>query len=156
MTADDLNAYLHTHIPLSRHLQLQVLDLDEEQLRVRLPLAPNVNPHGTVFGGALTALGLVSAWMLLYVRFQAQGLDVKLVGKQSQCDFLAPAEGDCIAHTRCAAADQRVLFETFSSRGRARQSLDTRIHVGEVEVARHHGVYTALSPLPVSHRKSVA
>jgi thioesterase domain-containing protein len=103
-----------------------------------------VNPHGSVFGGALTALGLVGAWMLLFASFAREGLDVKLVGKQSRCDFLAPATGDCIAETRCAPEALRELFAAFRERGRARQALDTLIRVDGVDVARHHGVYTAL------------
>lgn len=144
MSPDQLDAYLHQHIPLSRHMGLHVLDAQPLRLRVHLPLAPNVNPHGTVFGGALAALGLVSAWMLLYLAFQRAGVEVKLVGKQGQCDFLAPADGDCIAETACAAADLDTLLAQFAARGRARHSLTTVIRVGDREVARHLGVYTAL------------
>lgn len=147
MTLDDLDTYLHAHIPLTRYMQMRPVALEPGLLRVALPLAPNVNPHGTVFGGALTALGLVSAWMLLFAAFRRERLEVTLVGKQSRCDFLAPATADCIAETRCAAEDLAALFTAFRARGRARQAVDTVIRVGEREVARHHGVYTALRSL---------
>lgn len=146
MNSESLEQYLHQHIPLSRHMGLRVREAGPECLRVHLPLAPNVNPHGTVFGGALAALGLVSAWMLLYTAFARAGIDVTLVGKQGQCDFLAPAAGDCIAETTCTQAELDALLTQFQARGRARQTLTTRIRVGEVEVARHLGVYTALTP----------
>lgn len=154
MHAGALQAYLHQHIPLSRHMGIRVLEVDDARLRVQLPLAPNVNPHGTVFGGALSALGLVSAWMLLFAAFERAGLPVKLVGKQGQCEFLAPAEGDCIAHTELVPAERDALFAQFRERGRARHTVITRICVGEREVARHTGVYTALTPFPDAARIS--
>lgn len=146
MNVDSLEQYLHQHIPLSRHMGLRVLQAEPECLLLHLPLAPNVNPHGTVFGGALAAVGLVSAWTLLYAAFVRAGVEVSLVGKQAQCDFIAPATGDCIAETRCTQAELDALLAQFRARGRARHTLTTHIRVGEVEVARHLGVYTALTP----------
>ncbi len=144
MKPETLDAYLHAHIPLSRHMGLRVLHLDDHRIRVGLPLAPNVNPHGSVFGGSLAALGLVSAWALLHVSFEQAGLPVRLVGKQGQCDFLVPAAGDCVAETHAEDFDN--LFASFRRLGRARQALITTIRVGALEVARHRGLYTALTP----------
>ena len=146
MRVDELNEYLQQRIPLSRHMGMRVLELDAERIRVGLPLEANRNPHGTVFGGSLAALGLASAWMLLHARFTAAGLPVTLVGKRGECDFLAPAQTDCVAETRCDAEAQAALFEAFRQKARARQALTTVIRAGDVEVARHQGLYTALRP----------
>lgn len=144
MQPEELDDYLHRHIPLSRHMGLRVIEAQAQRLRVYLPLAPNVNPHGTVFGGALAAVGLVSGWMLLYAAFRRAGLEAKLVGKEAQCAFLAPADSDCIAETTCEPVALDALLARFRTAGHARHALDTVIRVGEREVARHHGVYTAL------------
>lgn len=146
MLTTDLDTYLYRHIPLSLHMGLRVLDAEPGRLRVHLPLAPNVNPHGTVFGGALAALGLVGGWLLLHTAFQRAAVDAQLVGKQGSCDFLAPATGDCVAETLCTSAELDALLAQFRERGRARHTVTTVIRVGEREVARHLGVYTALSP----------
>lgn len=146
MTTTQLNTYLHAHIPLSRHMGLQVLHLDARSIRVGLPLARNLNPHGTVFGGSLTALGLATAWTLLHASFEAAGLPVKLVGKRSECDFLAPANGDCVAETVCEPDTLDALFAGYRRQGHMRQALQTVIRVGTVEVAHHRGLYTALDP----------
>ena len=144
MTADELQRYLHAHIPLSRHMQLRVERAQREQQVLHLPLAPNVNPHGTIFGGALSAAGLVGGWMLLHAAFVRAGIEAMLVGKEGRCEFLAPATDDCTVETRCDAAQLDALLDAFRQRGRARQSLTTILRVGAREVARHHGVYTAL------------
>lgn len=156
MTADELERYLHAHIPLSRHMDLRVRAAEREHLLLHLPLAPNVNPHGTVFGGALAAVGLVGGWMLLHAAFVRAGLDIKLVGKEGRTEFLAPATAGCTVETRCPGADLDALIGHFRQHGRARQALTTVIRVGDVEVARHHGVYTALLPETPATRKHAA
>lgn len=145
MNVEDLNRYLHTHIPLSVHMGMEVVALEPARLQVQLPLRPNLNPHGTVFGGALAALGLATGWMLLHAAFARAGLATKLVGKQSECLFLAPASADCIAEAHCAEAELELLMARFREQGRARQELETIIRVGAVDVARHRGVYSALA-----------
>lgn len=145
MTLQDLNLYLHAQIPLSVHMGMEAVLLEPTRLQVRLPLAPNVNPHGTVFGGALAALGLVTGWMLLYAAFVRADCAVKLVGKQGDCSFLAPATGSCMAEARCADLDLDRLIARVRQQGRARQEIETIIRVGEIDVARHRGVYSALT-----------
>ena len=162
-TADELERYLHANIPLSRHMGLRVRCAERERLELTLPLAPNVNPHGTVFGGAQAATGLVGGWMLLHAAFARAGVSVQLVGKEGRCEFLAPATADCVAVTTCEGADLDALLARFAEKGRARQQLLTVIRVGETEVTRHHVVFTALpqaaspSSTDTHHsRKSVA
>lgn len=145
MTLQDLNRYLHTQIPLSVHMGMEVVLLEPARLQVRLPLAPNVNPHGTVFGGALAALGLAAGWMLLHVALVRAGGTVQLVGKQGDCSFLAPATGTCIAEARCSDPDLAQWMSRLREQGRARQEVETIIRVGEIDVARHRGVYSALA-----------
>lgn len=143
-TPDQLERYLHEHVPLSRHMGLRVHSATPECVEIALPLAPNVNPHGTIFGGAQAATCLVGGWMILFAAFQRAGIDAAVVGKEAHCEFLAPATGDCVAVTTCTAVDLDALLTRFEEQGRARQELITVIRNGSVEVARHRGLYTAL------------
>lgn len=145
MKIEDLNRYLHAHIPLSVHMGMDVVLLEPARVQLRLPLAPNVNPHGTVFGGALTALGLLSGWVLLHAAFARADLAVKLVAKRSDCSFLRPATGACIAESACAESDLAHLMTQWRAHGRARQELETIIRVEGLDVARHCAVYSALA-----------
>ncbi len=153
MTADDLESYLHQHLPLSRHMDLRVRSAEHERVTLHMPLAPNVNPHGTVFGGAMAAVGLIGGWMLLHAAFARRGLESKVVGKEGRIEFLAPATADCVVETQCPGADLDAFLDYFQKHRRARQALTTVIRVGTLEVARHHGVYTALRPEIHAHRK---
>tara|TARA_R110000787_G_scaffold6770_20_gene23572 strand:+ start:1364 stop:1804 length:441 start_codon:yes stop_codon:yes gene_type:complete len=144
MTTSNLNRFLHTHIPLSAHMGMKVLALEAGRVQIHLPRARNLNPHGTVFGGALTALGLVSGWSLVYSAFERAGVPTKLVGQRSECEFLAPATGDCSSETCCDEKELQALIKRFRDGGKARIELATSIRVGNIEVARHQGVYAAL------------
>ncbi|MGQ0697799.1 MAG: YiiD C-terminal domain-containing protein [Panacagrimonas sp.] len=146
MSIDELNRYLHEHIPLSRHMQMRAVLLEPGRIQVHLPLQPNTNPHGTVFGGALTALGLASGWMLLHVGFVDAGVEAKLLGKRSEIDFVAPGTGDCVAEALCQPAELDRLIARYRERGHVRLALQTIIRTNQIEVARHNGVYTAIRP----------
>lgn len=145
MNLEDINGYLRAHIPLSVHMGMEVVVLEPARVHVRMPLAPNVNPHGTVFGGALAALGLLSGWVLLHAAFARADLAVKLVAKHSDCRFLRPASGACIAESCCAQRDLDLLMAQWREHGRARQELETIIRVESLDVARHRAVYSALA-----------
>jgi thioesterase domain-containing protein len=143
-TANELEAYLHTHVPLSRHMGLRVHSATRECVEIALPLAPNVNPHGTIFGGAQTAACLVSGWMLMHASFARAGIPAQVVGKEAHCEFLAPATGDCLVVTTCEAAELDTLMTRFTQYGRARQQLLTIVRLGGIEVSRLQGLYTAI------------
>ena len=65
--------YLHSHIPLSKAMGVQVLSATPDAVRLSAPLAPNLNHRETVFGGSASALAILAAWTLLHVRLEAEG-----------------------------------------------------------------------------------
>ena len=48
--------YLHQHIPLTGHMQVGVRAVDKTGIRLRAPLAPNINHRQTAFGGSVAGL----------------------------------------------------------------------------------------------------
>lgn len=123
---------------------LRVHHASRERVEIALPLAPNVNPHGTIFGGAQTAACLVGGWMLMFDAFARAGVSAQVVGKEARCEFLAPAAGDCLVVTTWEQADIDSLLARFAENGRARQPLLTVVRYGDVEVSRLQGLYTAI------------
>ena len=53
---------LLSQIPLTRAMQLRVVDYDGSTLRLAAPLAPNVNDKGCAFGGSLASLLTLACW----------------------------------------------------------------------------------------------
>lgn len=94
MKLDDVTRYLHEHIPISRHLGVRVGAYDGRSLRLAAPLAPNVNHTGTVFGGSLSAIGILTGWTLLHLKLRELELDARLVIQRNEIDFDEPIAAD--------------------------------------------------------------
>ncbi|THK38165.1 thioesterase [Ensifer sp. MPMI2T] len=121
MTPLELQAYLHTHIPLSAAMQVEVVKADWENVLLRAPLAPNINHRETVFGGSASALSILAAWSLLHLRLRLSGVATRLVIQSNRMDYLQPIAGSFSACSSLEDADQWPAFmRLLERRGRAR------------------------------------
>ncbi|PSS50242.1 YiiD C-terminal domain-containing protein [Pseudomonas sp. BBP2017] len=140
MTTDSryLESVLHGDIPLTREMGLQVLDWQQQQLRLQLPLAANVNHKSTMFGGSLYCAAVLVGWGWLHLRLREAGIDDgHIVIQEGQISYPLPVTGAAIAV--CAAPDEKVwerFIATYQRRGRARLNLHTRVsNAGSDEAA---------------------
>jgi thioesterase domain-containing protein len=61
-----LESVLHHDIPLTREMGLKVLDWQEQQLRLHLPLEPTSIHKSTMFGGSLYCGAVLAGWGWLH------------------------------------------------------------------------------------------
>ena len=92
-----LDNSLHEHIPLSKAMGVSVRSAFREAVTLAAPLAPNINHRETVFGGSASALAILAAWSLLYVRLQAEGMGRKIVIHSNTMEYTKPILGDFLA-----------------------------------------------------------
>jgi thioesterase domain-containing protein len=127
--AKALEAVLHRDIPLTRDMEVQVLSWHDHQLRLHLPLAPNVNHKSTLFGGSLYCGAVLAGWGWLHLRLKEAGIeDGHIVIQEGQISYPLPVKTDAVA--LCDAPDQATwdrFLKLYQRRGRARLTLDTRI-----------------------------
>jgi thioesterase domain-containing protein len=97
MTREELETYLHEHIPLSRAMAVRVISMAYDKVVLGAPLAPNINHRDTVFGGSASALAILSAWSLLHLRLTAADQPSRVVIQRNSMDYLAPIAGDFTA-----------------------------------------------------------
>jgi thioesterase domain-containing protein len=141
-----LERYLHQHIPISLHLGAEVSEAGAERVRLRAPLAPNLNHRQTAFGGSLSALAILAGWAWLHLGLRERGHIGRIVIMRSSMEFLAPAEGDFEAVCGAPAPERWERFvRTLDQRGRARLELDVELAVGDRPVAIFRGQYVALT-----------
>ena len=141
----ELQRYLHTHIPLSRAMAMEVRTVDATGVRLAAPYAPNVNHRGTVFGGSIAALAILSAWTLVHTRLRAERLPSTVVIQRNAMEYLRPMEGEFEAF--CAApapADWARFLETLRRRSRARIVLRAELASGGEVVGRFQGAFVAI------------
>lgn len=138
----DLTRYLHEHIPMAAAMQLRVLVADGVQLHMAAPLAPNRNPHGTVFGGSLAALAIATGWTLLFDALAREAVDAALVVQQVDSRFLAPATGRVTAIARLPE-DWLQFLQTLRTRRRARLQLAIALSCDDLPVFSATATYAA-------------
>ena len=93
----DLEAYLYRQIPLSRAMGVRVCKASVEEVRLRIPLDPNLNHLQTLFGGSGSAAAILASWAHLSLRLRDHCLKPELVIQANQLHYLKPIHGDCEA-----------------------------------------------------------
>ena len=100
MTARDVEAYLHEHIPISRAMGIGVVEAGVGRVALRAPLEPNVNHRSTVFGGSCASVAILAAWTLVHLRVQATGTAARVVIQRGATDYRLPIRGTFVADLR--------------------------------------------------------
>ncbi len=146
MSPRELEEYLYAHIPLARAMRVSVLELSDELAVLGAPLAPNVNHRATVFGGSASAVAILAAWSLLYVRLADRQLAAGLVIQRNCIRYERPIAGDFRA---CAALMQAELWpqflRTLRRRGKARIAVAARLQGGDADAGHFEGDFVALA-----------
>jgi thioesterase domain-containing protein len=145
MDLSEINAYIHEHIPMTASMGANIESYDGRTVIVSAPIEPNLNHRNTAFGGSLSALGIVSGWVLLFLKLKECGIENRLVIRKSAFDFLEPIECDFKAACSLPAAEDWGNFmRTLKRRGRSRISLRSEISSSSGPGGSHEGVYVAI------------
>jgi thioesterase domain-containing protein len=135
-------------MPPVQALALRVEAYVDDALRLRAPLAPNVNDKGSAFGGSLASLLTLSAWGLATLKLEERGQRADVYVQDSQLRYLKPLYDDLRIEARLAPEQSwRSFVETFLARGKARATLvaEARDAAGAV-VTAFEGRFVALRP----------
>ncbi len=143
---EDINSYVHEHMPLTKALGAEITVYDGEKVIVSAPLTPNLNHRDTAFGGSLSALGVLSGWALLFIKLQEENMSCRLVIQKSSFDFKNPIPDDFT--TICHAPDTQTwlkFIKTLKRHGKARIAVASEVISPKSGLGgTHQGVYVAL------------
>ncbi len=98
-----LQALLHEEIPLAREMKVDIRSWTDQGLVIEAPLAPNINHHGTFFGGSAAALGILAGWSLVHLLVLDEGLKAEIVIQRVAVRYQSPAPGPVSARARIPA-----------------------------------------------------
>ncbi len=146
MAPEELERYLHEHIPLSRAMQVSVEKIEEDTVVLGAPLAPNINHRETVFGGSASAVAILAAWSLLHIRLNKAGAASRLVIQRNTMDYEAPIHGAFAARaTLDRPAEWPQFMRMLARKGKARITvLSVLVYDGRV-AGRFSGEFVALN-----------
>jgi len=134
---------LHSKIPITRAMGVQVEDYDGARLILSAPLAANVNHLGTAFGGSLNALAVLSGYGLLWLELQEA--ECHIVIRDSAISYERPVRGELRAIcVRPEAAALAQFKQTFQQKGKARIALSATIEDQGITAVRFQGTFVAL------------
>lgn len=153
MDAKALKNYLHEHIPLSKAMGVEVRSASREAVTLAAPLAPNINHRETVFGGSASAVAILAAWSLLYVRLEAEGMGKRIVIHSNTIEYNKPILGDFLAIA--LAPDEEAWKKLLAAVRRnrmARIAVRSRLECAGVDVGGFEGEFVVM-PLTSREQK---
>lgn len=143
-----LERTLHKEVPLTRQMGIRVEDHDGRELLVKADFEPNLNIHGTAFGGSLFSICAITCWGLLHLKFEEAGVAAHSVLGEAGIRYLSPAKGEIEA--RCRIPDEG--FERFMTRVGERQKatiqLQAEVRTGGRQRVRFWGDYSVFYSYP--------
>ena len=144
MNKEILQRYLNERIPISGAMGVEVLEAGLKQVIIRAPLAPNVNHMKTAFGGSVSAVAMLSAWSLLYVRLLNEDIKSNIVIHKTAVTFERPIID---TFTSTTVFDYEPAWEEFASKlktkNKAGLNLSSILMCGESVTGRLEGHFVS-------------
>jgi thioesterase domain-containing protein len=136
--------YLHDHIPLSKAMVVEVVEATDDGVTLAAPLAPNINHRETVFGGSASAVAILSAWALMYLRLKSEQLNVRIVIQKNTMTYERPITGKFIASAAIADTTAwRRFADTLKRKGRGRFTVRSILYRHAEKVGEFEGDFVA-------------
>ncbi len=145
MTENDLQQYLYEHIPLSRAMQVEVLQSSHDSVVLAAPLEPNINHQETVFGGSASAVAILAAWSLVQVRLKQAGIKNDLVIQRNTMEYASPISGAFTARSRIADGDWQAFMRMLARKGIGRISVASVLEFNGREAGSLQGEFVAFT-----------
>ena len=145
MTADELNRFLHQHIPAVAALSVSVEECTPQRVCLRAPFAVNQNHKHTFFGGSMSLVATLCAWSFVHAHcVESEG---NIVIQEGKIRYLKPALGELTAVCNLDdVAAWEMLAHSVRTRGKGRIELDCDLFSEGILVATFQGRYVAFKP----------
>ncbi|HEY8101012.1 MAG TPA: YiiD C-terminal domain-containing protein [Burkholderiaceae bacterium] len=145
LNPNELEQYLHDHIPLSKAMQVSVLSVQLDGIILGAPLSPNINHQATVFGGSASAVAILAAWSLVHTRLKASGISSDLVIQRNTMHYELPITGTFTVRSFIQTAGAWESFTRMLKRkGRARITVSCVLELAGQPVGHFDGEFVAL------------
>jgi thioesterase domain-containing protein len=146
--AGSLQRYLHERIPISKAMGVEVLEATVDGVKLAAPLSPNINHRETVFGGSASAVAILSAWSLLYLRLKYENIDSRIVIQKNTMTYERPITDRFTASSiYCDATVWLKFIATLKRKNRARVKICSVLHCNGRKVGELEGDFVALDSI---------
>lgn len=147
MEISELAEYMYARIPLSRAMQVTILEANAERVKLAAPLAPNINHRQTVFGGSASAVALLAGWALLFLRLRHEGFEGYIVVRRNTMSYERPMPVDFTATATIAPDSTWAQFaDALKRKGRARVMIQVLLECENERTAMLEGEFVVVTP----------
>jgi thioesterase domain-containing protein len=146
ITIGSLQKYLHERIPISKAMGVEVLEATLNGVKLAAPLSPNINHRETVFGGSASAVAILSAWSLLYLRLKNENINCRIVIQRNTITYEHPITDMFSASS--VVCDPSVWLKfiiTLKRKNRARVKINSILHCNDRKVGEFGGDFVAIA-----------
>ncbi|MAD07648.1 MAG: hypothetical protein CMP86_09570 [Gammaproteobacteria bacterium] len=135
----DLQAIWYQQIPLSKAMDMRIVDFADNTLTCSASLAPNVNVHGTAFAGSLYAVQALTGWGMMHLQLRLHELDASIVIANGQIDYAKPVAEEIMVS--CSFGGQEAAMDTLQKSGKGRFQLTSEVQLSD---GSHAGSFSGL------------
>ena len=125
----DLQAIWYQQIPLSKAMDMRIVDFADNTLTCCASLAPNVNVHGTAFAGSLYAVQALTGWGMMHLQLHLHELDAYIVIANGQIDYAKPVAEEIVVS--CSFAGQEAAMDNLQKSGKGRFQLTSKVQLSD-------------------------
>lgn len=131
MIIKEIQNKIHTQIPMTKLMKLELKEINNNSLITKAPLDINVNDKGTAFGGSLNSITIISSWCMTY--FLSKKLNIEnpnIVIFKNETKFIRPVTKDIICTTFIPNEEE---LNTLKSKLHTKNSGSIKIHSQIIE-----------------------
>lgn len=145
MNLQEVEALLNKEIPISLAHQAHVTQLTDDLCEISVPLQPNRNHKGTVFGGSLYVACTFASYGLLISGMKKYSINSNnLVISRGEINYFLPVTGDFTVEAKWPSSDEREsFFRTLKNTGKAKICIKTQILLKKKLVGEFSGFFVA-------------
>jgi thioesterase domain-containing protein len=157
MTDNELQAYIHDKIPITRAMGFTVAASETETIALAVPLSLNCNHQGSAFGGSIAAALTTAAWACVHIVAGRLDPDAVVVVRDGTTHYEKPLREDFVAEARFLAEEETARLETrYTRSGRAKIRHRAEIRVDGEIAASFSGSFVVLSPTARAQQNGAA
>lgn len=145
---DHVRHKLRSQVPLIAHMGVDVVSWDGRTVVVEAPLAPNLNTHGTAFGGSLYNVAAMTGWSAVHLTLMDAGHTPSVWVVKGEIEYKTPVRGVLRGSATVSDEDRAHLIAGYENKGRVKVAIDVLIREGEQDAVLFKGVFAAMAADP--------
>ena len=125
---EKVRSKLQSQVPLVQHMGVDLVFYEPGHVIVEAPLEPNLNTHGTAFGGSLYCVATMCGWSLVHLTLMDAGFEPSVWVTGAEVSYSKPVEGAIRAVAKIDEAVRTQWVASYGQKNRARADLQVEIH----------------------------